>query len=375
MEGYFGLRRWNHVTRRIETLIAFDQLPAFAPLTVSDNGTELALVNNGQIVVLDLGTLLKTNLNKAPSYLPQVAISPDGESVAYIDPSIFRQSRSGAPVTAGEIYAIEVDAPAQRLDLGLCGEENGYPTTGDCRGFLWSPDGRQLAWRDARGIWLADLKHPATPKLFKLPDYTNYSVWAWSPSGRYLLLEQESQEGNFAAVLDTQTGRLKGFHFIGPREDITWLQDDRLFTIWPMEIWRLDPASDGLLKVEARLNMRIVSGSRPRAVTQFEDGQLAFGLLNNSYGDYQSRGLYGVEASTLQPHRLTGLPPYVPIRGGIHETTLVWNPDGTGVIFQNGAPDFYQPDNQLFYIPTDGSAIYDLRPIVEDALCCFTWVR
>jgi hypothetical protein len=66
------------------------------------------------------------------------------------------------------------------------------------------------------------------------------------------------------------------------------------------------------------------------------------------------------------PRKVNGLPPVV---RDYYSVEVAWSPDGSGAVFKDGMAQ------TLLYAPADGSALYDLRPIIGEVACCFTWVN
>jgi hypothetical protein len=59
---------------------------------------------------------------------------------------------------------------------------------------------------------------------------------------------------------------------------------------------------------------------------------------------------------------------------------VYWSPDGVGALveYRDFDPDRMLWYRMLWYVPTDGSPLIDLRPVMdegENAACCFVWTR
>jgi len=108
----------------------------------------------------------------------QVAISPDGRRVAWVD--AHRGSEHG-------IFVCSVASPAtsrRRITAGSCEEAS------DERGIAWSPDSRQLAFlsdaqsTDQLQLYMADV---TSGKARKLTDFKgSLGAPSWSPDGKTL---------------------------------------------------------------------------------------------------------------------------------------------------------------------------------------------
>jgi hypothetical protein len=394
--------------------------------SVSADGQKIALrrisgSTASEIDLFEMSTRQTTPLVQAPGQdLVHVSISPDGQWVAYIQvgsfPSVptiltppggYRTGLALSPAipvgggtSAGMIYAVRTDAPDRRIEVGYCAEERTEEHWWECSGFVWSPDSRSIAWNDGRGVWVAELGQPARQLVSNsigMPPSSGggvYQAHAWSPLGRYLLARVGHWEGSSQGVIDTQTGNLARIPdtfelpFPGPR--VAWMQDGRLFILRPAdprtgselsaEIWRVDGDHEPMLNREIEFLPGIGLGNYGVAPTQLMDGRLAFGVVNGSPTNYRDRGLYFVDLNELVPRKVNGLPP-VEERGDMGWSTIgmvnvYWSPDGSGAIFEDLG---FDPTNRpLLYVPTDGSPLIDLRPVMDEGdllACCFVWTR
>lgn len=95
----------------------------------------------------------------------------------------------------------------------------------------WSPDGRQLAFSDARGVWLWDVfTADSTPEL--LTDNNQIFVEDWSATGRYLTM---LEHGETMTILDLVTGEYLPGGALSPddRVLITYENPARLIQLTP----------------------------------------------------------------------------------------------------------------------------------------------
>ncbi len=375
--------------------------------SVSDDGRKIAYTQFGGVInsvetytvtLLDLDTrhtvvLLRDGIEQP---LDWNSISPDGQGYAYLAAeSLSTSSRHaglaalplGGGRQAATIKVIRIAAPDQPIQIGRCTDESTQEVRLPCRGFLWSPDSRAIAWADGRGIWMAKLggqpRQLATSTL-TMPGgdpHGIYSLSQWSPSGRYLLIHISHYEGGTTGVLDAQTGSistvLNSFEYAYPGPNFVWLNDDRLLVARPavafggttpsIEIWRFDTANP--LTYTQSSVMPVGAGNFPAIPVVLEDGRIGLVLMNTSNSNYTDRGVYFVDVNDLSSHKVNGIPPLGRADDLVFPVTAVWSPDGSGVIIQDWER------NLLLYVPTDGTSPYDLRPVMGDNVCCFTWLR
>lgn len=436
--GKYSLMRWNHRTGQIEALVTaeagqgrgwqYDHKVAWGAgpggpggggigsFSVSADGQKVAFVRLtpagvnaylSEVALLDMRTGQITVLVPAQGRgVSGMMLSPDGNWVAYMLPDalpgaalpplgrgsglavpIARPLAGGGP-TSGTIYAVRTSAPYDRIEVGYCAEQVTEAVRLECGGFLWAPNSQTIAWNDAHGIWIAELGRPGQllvphdpyglgGRLFRLSN--------WSPHGRYALVVAgiyNTDAGSYG-VMDTQTGRMADLLPIslGPGPRITWMQDGRLLITRPgdrlsgtqpaAEIWSVDAGRDPMLSREMEFSFGVGAENFPTSPTQLNDGRLAFALLNENNINYIERGLYIVDLNDLTPRKVNGLPPAQDDRLLMD---ALWPPDGTGAIVQ----DWSFSERMLWYVPTDGSPLIDLRPVMDEGdfqACCFVWTR
>lgn len=187
-------------------------------------------------------------------------------------------------------------------------------------------------------------------------------------------------------MIDSQTGRMgalpDSFDYVYPGPNSTWMNNDRLFvvrhsrldlkTLPLLEVWQVDLTSDTLLTETLSDTLYFNAASMLIAPRQLADGRLAFAAVNAGNAQYTERGLYFADSTNLAPHKANGLPPFGKgndVDGGYSSNVKVfWSPDGSGAIVRD-------PDNQqILYVPTDGTSPYDLRPVLGEGACCCSWL-
>ncbi len=415
------LMRWNRSASSIETL-ATD----VTTFSASADGHRAELrrrisSTEEEIAWLDLRTRQETTLahvqrTEPYAYYGEVrlsSISPDGRWVAYLargsQPSVDgTPSPTIAPILShsdgprnlfGMIYAVRLDKPNERIEVGFAAAEQLPLGSGSFGTLLWSPDSRSIVWSDARGVWLAALGQPARLLINHKFGYDgpvgSWGPLAWSPSGRYLLSRIQYYEGAALGVLDTQTGGAQDIPdtilYLSYAE-ATWLQDERLFVVRGIssnEIWSAVPATADFWRLEStgpftltrEISFRLASILENVAIApkQLADGSLVFALTNSNPYNYLGRGLFTLNLERRDPNRLTDLPP--PPERPFGYPQVVWLPDGSGAIVHHRhfTHDEYGRVQRMFshayYAPTDSSVIYDLNPVIGGDTCCFMWAR
>lgn len=415
-----GLVRWNHATSQLEVLVGVEPWASYGGIkafSVNADGQRIVLerrktVPEYEVALLDLGTdqIVSLLLSERTGQFWGLAISPDGAWIAYISPGTLPSDTTGnklhlaslQPRLAaggygyGVIYAMQTEAPRQRIEVGFCSEKRSQEAWRSCMGFLWSPDSRAIIWSDADAVWLAELGRdaqlliPHTIGVSPVQGSSTVELRAWSPLGRYVLAGIGHFEGWNWGVIDTETGQaaelpdMLEVAYWGPH--VNWMQDGRLFAVRPGDIlagtspsgqiWRVETSSELALTLDKEFVIDVAPENYPTAPVQVTDNHLAFALLNASTANYAERGLYFVQLDSLTPYKVNGLP----LAGRINDpaeglakvdfaVSIHWSPDGAGAVFQ----DEYQVAR--LYVPTDGGPLYDLRPAFGDWSCCFRWSK
>jgi len=414
-----GLVRWNHATNQLEVLVGSEPWASYGGIqtfSVAADGQRVVLerrktVSDYEVTLLDLGTGQTTSLmlSEQTGQFRGLTISPDGMWIAYISPGMLPSSTTNKPHLAslqprpatggygyGVIYAMQTDAPHQRIEVGFCSEERSQEAWRSCMRFLWSPDSRAIIWSDADGVWLAELGldaqllMPHTIGVSPVQASSTVELRAWSPLGRYVLAGIGHFEGWNWGVIDTQSGHvvelpdmLEGAYW-GPT--VSWMRDGRLFVLKPGDvhigtspsgqIWRVDAGNELVVRLDKELTIDVAPENYPTAPVQLVDNRLAFALLSANTFNSTDRGLYSVALDRLVPSKMSGLPsagrtndPAESIDRIDFGVRISWSPDGTGVIFQDG----YQ--GTRLYVPTNGDPLYDLHPVLGDWTCCFHWTE
>lgn len=353
------LMRWNHATGQLEILVGpetFDNFQAvrniaFASIgpglvlgsvlsfSVSEDGQKIAVVvadtapDKYNLMLFDLPTHHLTFVYQGTSQglgLLDMAISPDGQWLAYIPQDLappviptdtpvatstpypmnlsqdlrpregqdhvglVARPLSGGGPRSGVIYAVRIDAPDERIEVGHCGEIHSF----------------EYPELVARLTWMRD------ERLFVIRRVTGSGLDNYSLSG---------------------------------------------------EVWHIDSTNSDSLVRDETISIPVSADDFPifTSPVQLDDGRLAFAVLNSSNANYQTRGLYTFTPGDTMPHKANGLPPV----SDYYYSDVSWSRDGGGAVVQG------QQGGSLLYAPADGSALYDLRPVLGNNVCCFTWLK
>lgn len=337
--------------------------------SITSNGKRIALVRYRwkgprqlrEIALLDLDTHQLVSLAQFEGLLNWIAISPDGQWVAY--------------VSSGIVYTLRVGAPGHRPKLGWCGEY-------ECYGLAWSPDSKTIVWSNESGVWLG---HPGKPgerllasdMVVEIRDGKRavYAPPPWSLDGRYLLARAVDNRNEWY-VIDTQTNRIGLVPASSsPFEHtihLAWISDERLFVVRngnpqtgappSTEIWRVDWKSRALLILEKSFQFPVSPETLSASPVELTDGRLAFLLTNTMDKDLRESGLYVISMDTGVTVRLIG-----PLPAGYSASgaNADWVPDGSGAIFQDWSI------GMTVYISINGS----MGPSMPAGACCFTWTK
>ncbi len=422
-----GLQLWNHATGTIETLVGLQATRSRATVnqpvalhlgsgpavgsvwrvSTSVDARKIALLRFGGVVnhreqfdldFYDLPTRSRITLLAKTSPLVDMALAPNGEWIAYIlrdaPPIAHRSPGLAAPIfhpnaedgpESSVVYLMQTKAPFQPIQIGT------YTETRAAQ-LLWSPDSREVLWTDGLGVWKAKreensaqliARHQIPENGFSVRIYTPDTM---SPTGRYAHLWMHHYEGSSQGVLNTETGEVievpNTFEYVRPNARTTWLDDGRLFVTRPgsimgsiapaIELWSLHSNRALRLELDEVVTIPVGVANFPTAPMWLADGRVAFALLNTSATNYRERGFYSLDLRRQQFRYLNSVPPSAVSdseqEAGKYYANIDWVPDGTGAIFEDQDLDL------LLYVPLDGSAPYDLKPIFGLGPREFVWL-
>ncbi|MFN8490141.1 MAG: hypothetical protein U0350_21315 [Caldilineaceae bacterium] len=420
-----GLMRWRHAARRIDQLLAWKNpeqaiegwpsvrfvLSADGKKALVANKSVVNQTNHFTLQLYDLKTEKITTLLTDTTSVLSIALAPDTSWIAY---SLLAKQESqsrpwwqtlltsgscqcGGDTVNGAIYAMRVQPPYQPIRLSDCSEFAPQENCFDLQ--VWSAE--QIHWATRlRMPIIAYTKDTATlasvPVLQSSLDVSSAWFAQRSPMDRYIpiwvtrrpMRQDGPHEENSDGILDTQTAHIAELPGAMERERrnnrLAWLHDGRLAVVRPavrserysaIELWSLNSAREGLLKLDQLLRLPISATNYPGQPVQLADGQLAFALFNTNPANDFERGLFLLDLRQYTLRKLNRLPASIPNElhpaGEPQPAAILWSPDGAGAIFYG----YNQPlPNTLLYIPADGSPPYGLYPIVGAQAWGFTWL-
>lgn len=336
-----------------------------------------------------------------PDTLPTrfLQFSPDGRWLAYVTSErLTSGSANGkgrgmnAPALggwglSGSVRIVSTDGRSAPIKLGECLVADNVAQP--CDGFVWSPDSTQLAWSDARGIWVAGvgakarLLQAVDGQMFGAP-MMHHVVLSWSPDGQWLLARNHIQAGASLALIDVASRQRltleQAWMSLWSPQHALWLADDSLVVAAqgdgkinssPALLWyRISDANS----VDAIAPWRVVSLGLPPANIVFglaahDDGNIGFGVTNADASDDRSRGIYRISSTSNTARKRNDLPVFMANYGGVVPATLVWSRDGAAAIYMT-------PESALLVSAVD-SPLLDLQLLSNQpysSVCCFTWL-
>jgi hypothetical protein len=390
------LKRWNHNSRQIETLLSRDNTlqpdpdtgigdtiayslradgrravvgRLTATTTISDTVTPGAIItiNTYELRYLNLETGAAQPLVTAvtDTNRPAFSLSPDGRYLAFSGLALGAANPMPDQATDEQLFVLETESGQTPRIVGQC--------RGSCTAMRWHQDNNFFVFGDRQGLWLYNLS-ASRPELLLDGGQgdAGFGVYvepiAWGRNGRYLLMWYGGGiEGAERAVFDVPTKtRLivpNSFVYADPLyAEMTWMQDDRLFIVRSEggqalgETWRVNLDAGQIQRDES-----VILSSQlehPTAPVHWPNGHFGYGLLDAN--DAASSGLYRRVAFTEPEAQLNVLP------AATYAPEIAWLPDGSGAAIAH--------DGRLYYAPTDG-ALYDLSTAVGPNAHTLTWLN
>jgi len=163
-ENRLGIYGIDVQTGDTTAIVQEGQLPDlyFGAVWSSDGGS-VFYSYDGDIYRRELESGVVKKLNSEPVFAPILAVSPDGEHLAYIGGGTERFSLSIIPAGGGEARTLLTE-PQNTIGYGIWGD------------LAWTPDGRQLLF-----MKISDVK--AADEDFKDPTQSKIELWRISAAG------------------------------------------------------------------------------------------------------------------------------------------------------------------------------------------------
>lgn len=381
------LMRWDYVTNYSVVLV--DKVIDYS---LRPDGKQIALLRTRKITangkeirdldLFDLDSKQITRLVNQTSRLSSLAISPDGNWLAYVD------------LDEGQkIYAISIESPNQRIALGVCQLEEDQTYTD----LFWSPDSTSILWSDSQGLWITGRERPS-PRLIHnnrisitdpQGDQTeikiNISPIAWSPHGRFILTNIVTQSGfHWHAIMDSKQNRLVDVPASSDQNTkvlaVEWLENGKLLELTgsmtndqitsPVlgHIWQIMPTREDLMVLE-----RVFPVSTPSANIDDTNANPISGKIDKTgfpeptNHDYSGivigeesfqPDLFIFDWADLTLRKLTEL--------SIKVNKLVWSPDKNGVLIIGANGD-------ILFLPFENSLPIDISSDLGADPTHFEW--
>lgn len=378
---------------------------------IPDGRVVVYLASDGKLYALDRISNTTTFLPTA-GYLvsqrgPLFDLTPDGRYLVYLAWGIQPDAgpaRSAAAVLPGgpefgTLFALDLADPRKEFALGFCAATLQQGEVRQCYGLALSPDGKSVAYADARGLWLATLPYPTgqttfsgspiptpvppgvpAPRLLKAHDSSTQpcNLWLprqWSPDGQQLALDVGCEGGTGLAVLDL--GARQFWQFPDLLTDEAHLTVNE--SVWSGEgLWVAQLAfseqrgslalwqagAEGSYQVARFVSVAASGALWPSALAPLSDGRIGFahqtcvGCLGLESGLY-----FWLPDETIAP--AASLPPCQVEAAGCDNPgergAVVWAADGAAFVY-------FDPDGRPTLLgPTDGSALWDVRHALQGA--------
>lgn len=134
-----------------------------------------------------------------------------------------------AAVTGGGMLSVITIGDGSAVDLAQLQTGNGRVS------LAWSPDGSQIAFSDARGLWTVPADGSAAPRLLLQNNFNEQAIQSirayfdprWSPDGDRLLVTVGLYEGSIFGVVDVAGGALTELSQLNGSA-ARWIDDDRI---------------------------------------------------------------------------------------------------------------------------------------------------
>lgn len=427
-----ALRRWNHLSGQIDTLVAG---PDPAQRTYSDPNdprqyygfpgdvTHYAVSQNGKraivvrIVRSDIVPVLIPEQSEEPrdfvrqvqeliyvdlvsgerwTVAPQiynvlgVALSPNGERVTVSATAV---GQTPPEPTRYDGYAEwESNIFVQEMQGGNGRDIRQIHTCDNfCSDPVWHIENNLAVWGDYSGLWLYNTAATSPEILLPSPqvDPVNapdlrevYGPIDWANNGRYLRIWRSVIEGGSQAILDIPTGTLidipDSFVYVAAFPiEISWMPDDRLLVAYngneqqpapSISLWRV-LLDEGRVAREELLAL----SNQPVGVqgsAYLDDGRFAYTLMGD--GTQSASGTYLLTSLSQPPERVNAVP------DGLTGGEMSWIGSGLHVLWANdgsGAISWSYTDiGEVFYAPVNGDALYQVTPALGRGAKDFHWI-
>lgn len=330
--------------------------------------------------------------SESDHYLAGYAISGDGQTVAFIN-SI--PTLEDASIQEIKVINIAWEQPVKLADCPNRRQNNTGQREVDyvvsCTEVVAVPDSETWLWRDIVGLWQGGLN--TQPRLLVENNFFNDNdpplfyepTNDWSSDGRFQMIIGRRGEGFYLHVLDIANNQLievpnsaSGIERVvrwqwAPNNQLVTLQspDENGKGAYTAELWHIEA---GQFVQDASLIIPAPTHAIPVALTSLADGRFAFIINHADASDAANRNIYQISSFDQPPQAIVSLPP---IYTGENGQSLAWAPNNNGILyvqFISWDPESSQNIFRPFYIPADGSMLYDLSEILGNHVANFIWL-
>ena len=287
----------------------------------------------------------------------------------------------------GTLYAVDLQNPDVPYDLGFCGPAEGWEARIGCLGFLLSPDGKQLAFADDRGVWFSQIPEGNPRRVASQPfargvdEWNNlYIPWEWFPEGRRILAKAICFQKHTLAVLEADlpeqalpdTSCLEDCHV-----EWAWGEGGLWVSPVPGELYQARVAPDGVWEIVPSMLDTQKRRLWPTQLKALPDGKVAFAhqrcaVAEGGADPWPAPGLFVLEPGG-SVRRVAPLPLFPCVEIGtvekmLHPGVVVWSEDGSVFLYLDGEA------RAMLLGRLDGSALWDVRTLLAGATD-FRWAR
>jgi len=344
--------------------ITFEDLVSVEPIgtpALSPGGTELALVENGQLVLMPAAGGWPVTLTTTPGGKSAPAWSPDGQSIAFVS----QGSIWTVPSRGGEPRRLTQAAPGA-----------GDPRLAADRNPKWSPSGTWVLFETGRrgNNDLMVVSSDGARSGFLTTTDADESSAAWSPDGARIAYVERTRD-HFSGALkilefDAGAGIAKGAPrelYVAPTDrgggwsipTPAWSRDGRQLAVvlqttgWD-KIYLL--AVDGAAHASADSLRAMTSGTGEDGTPVFSpDGRSIAFVSNREHPEERRIWVAPVDARS-PARRLTDLGPGA-------EAAPQWSADGSRIFFTRNTP--LEPSNLFVATLPGGAGPGDAKPLTH----------
>jgi hypothetical protein len=271
------------------------------------------------------------------------------------------------------------------------------PSAADCTSLAWSPDGQNLAWSDARGLWVLEpgasrprLAHDDRVQVRDPGGKTSLYAAAlqdirWSEDARFILLHvvPDAAVAGWDAVLDVRTG------YLASLTDTFTPNPDEARAVWYTEnSVMVSHSGDPLRQTAPFIHFWHVFATNPELLVPGQQFDLYSDDFPFSPGASKAIPVHALDWVTSQKAGKIMLTVKLPLTDArpvifsldtqtgklsrletlpLDVVQVSWSPDGSGALVSSAGGQFY------FTTPVDGG-LYDLEAVLPPDAARPVWL-